>query len=198
VHSAVDTLAYPVSWQDAYREDVGTLTPGAVPHGRKDASLARFHDVEAEDSAAATQAGPRAAQGEDEAATTVVPALAGRVAGQGTSSTANAAAAAAAASFLRPELDSTCAGQPEEQTGGAAAQLTPQTSSSGGGGRSSSRSTSLAATEAPPIAAVGLAEQLAASLGVSRPPTFEERRAGSMAARLLSTVVMPRPPCGTD
>lgn len=46
---------------------------------------------------------------------------------------------------------------------------------------------------AEPIAAttMALASQLVASLGVASPPSFEERRAGSMAARLLSDVRVP-------
>ncbi|KAI8463627.1 MAG: putative methyltransferase-domain-containing protein, partial [Monoraphidium minutum] len=57
----------------------------------------------------------------------------------------------------------------------------------GGGGGGDGGAAAAAAT------ALALAGQLAASLGVSVAPTFEERRAGSMAARLLSDVQVPRP-----
>ena len=50
------------------------------------------------------------------------------------------------------------------------------------------------ATESGGPAVTTLAEQLAATLGPRGPLTFEERRAGSMAARLLSDIKVPGPP----
>ncbi|GBF92173.1 hypothetical protein Rsub_05255 [Raphidocelis subcapitata] len=129
---------------------------------KKEASLANLEALEA-----AEKSGAAGDQGGKPAAT--VPAAAADAA---------AATPAAAAAAVPPP-------PPAAAAAADAAAATPAAAVGPAAAAANGAAEPIAAT------AMALASQLVVSLGVEGPPSFEERRAGSMAARLLSDVRVP-------